>query len=84
MWNRKVSIPKFLNWRRLKKLLLILTFRMYPVLYDMPLKDYKNEKVKANVWDKIAREMRVSGHNVSGTLTFSTSNPGNRLVRPWI
>ena len=61
---------------------LINTFRMYPVLYGMPLKDYKNEKVKANVWDKIAREMRVSGHNVSGTLTFSTINTGNRLVRP--
>ena len=46
---------------------------MYPVLYDMSLKDYKNEKVKANVWEKTAEEMRVNGYNDSGILTFSTS-----------
>ena len=46
---------------------------MYPFLCDMSLKDYKNKKVKANVWEKIAEEMRVSGFNFSGILTFSTS-----------
>ena len=42
------------------------------LFYDMSLKDYRNEKVKANLWEKIAEEMRVSGYIVSGILTFST------------
>ena len=33
---------------------LINNFRTYPVLYDMSSRDYKNEKLKANVWEKIA------------------------------
>ena len=45
-------------------------FRVYPVLYDMPLKDCKSEMVKANVWEK---NCAVSGDNVSVLLTFSTS-----------
>lgn len=49
---------------------LISSFWMYPVLYDMSLKDYKNWNVKANVWDKIAKEMRVSGYNVSGIYSY--------------
>ena len=28
------------------------------------MKDYKNEKMKANIWEKIAEEMRVMGYNV--------------------
>ena len=48
----------------------------------MSLKDYKNEKMKANAWEKSTEEMRVSGYNVSGILTFSSSNTGKRLVRP--
>ena len=40
---------------------------MYPVLYDMSLKDYKDEKMKSNIWEKIAEEMRVIGFNVAGT-----------------
>ena len=31
---------------------------MYAVLYDMTLKDYKNEKMKLNVWEKIAEELQ--------------------------
>ena len=49
---------------------LINSFRMFAVLYDMSLKDYKNEKVKGNAWEKITEEMRVIGFNVSGRLTF--------------
>ena len=45
---------------------LINTYRMYPVLYDMSLKDYKNEKMKQNVWEKIAEELGVLGHCVQG------------------
>ena len=52
---------------------LINSFRMFAVLYDMSLKDYKNEKVKGNAWEKITEEMRVIGFNVSGRLTFCTS-----------
>ena len=33
-------------------------YRMYPVLYDMTLKNYKNEKMKLNVWEKIAEELQ--------------------------
>ena len=49
---------------------LINGFRVYPVLYDMPLKDCKSEMVKVNVWEK---NFGVSGDNVSVLLTFSTS-----------
>ena len=45
---------------------LINTYRLYPVLYDMSLKDYKNEKMKSNVWEKIAEEMGVMGYCVRG------------------
>lgn len=45
---------------------------MHLVLYDMSLKEYENKKAKANVWEKIAGEMQVSGYKVSG----------KRLVRP--
>ena len=31
---------------------------MYPVLYDITLKDYKNEKMNENVWEKIAEELQ--------------------------
>ena len=31
---------------------------MYRMLYDMTLKDYKNEKMKLNVWEKIAEELQ--------------------------
>ena len=37
---------------------LINMYRMYPVLYDMTLKDYKNEKMKLNFWEKIAQELQ--------------------------
>ena len=33
-------------------------YRMYPVLYDMTLKDYKNEKMNENVCQKIAEELQ--------------------------
>ena len=46
---------------------LINTYRMYTVLYDMTLKDYKNEKMKLNVWEKIAEELQhVKGCCVQG------------------
>ena len=42
-------------------------YRMYPVLYDMTLKDYKNEKMKLNVWEKNAEELQhVTGCCVQG------------------
>ena len=45
---------------------LINSFRAYPALYDMSLKDYKDEKLKANIWQKIAEEMRAIGFDFSG------------------
>ena len=45
---------------------LINSFRTYPVLYDMSLKDYKYEKLKATAWEKIVDEMREIGYNYSG------------------
>ena len=42
-------------------------YRMYAVLYDMTLKDYKNEKMNENVWEKIAEELQhVTGCCVQG------------------
>ena len=37
---------------------LINMYRMYPVLYDMTLKDDKNEKMKLNVCEKIAEQQK--------------------------
>ena len=33
---------------------------MYTVFYHMTLKDYKNEKMKLNVWEKIAEELHFT------------------------
>ena len=52
---------------------LINSFQTYPVLYYMSMKDYKNEKMKANIWEKIAEEMRMMGYNVSGIFTYRTA-----------
>ena len=55
--------PEILNMEEA----LINTYRMYTVLYDMTLKDYKNEKMKLNVWEKIAEELQhVKGCCVQG------------------
>ena len=54
--------------------------RVYPVLYDMPLKDCKSEMVKANVWEK---NCEVSGDNVSFLLTFSRSKNFPMINRPF-
>ena len=59
---------------------LINGFRVYPILYDMPLKDCKSEIVKANVWEK---NCEVSGDNVSFLLTFSTSKNFALINRPF-
>lgn len=49
---------------------LINSFRAYPALYDMSLKDYKDEKLKGNIWQKIAEEMRAIGFDFSGKYSF--------------
>ena len=49
--------PEILNMVSFEEAL-INTYRMYTVLYDMTLKDYKNEKMKLNVWEKIAEELQ--------------------------
>ena len=48
---------------------LINIYRMYHVLYDMTLKDYESEKMKLNVWEKIAEErlQHVTGSCVQDT-----------------
>ena len=61
---------QFSKRRLLKKPFSINGFRVYPVLYDMPLKDCKSEMVKAKVWEK---NCAVSSDNVSVLLTFSMS-----------
>ena len=33
-------------------------YRIYPVLYELTLIDYRNEKMKLNVWEKIAEELQ--------------------------
>ena len=48
--------PEILNMEEA----LINTYRMYTVLCDMTLKDYKNEKMKLNVWEKIAEELHFT------------------------
>ena len=37
---------------------LINMYRIYPVLYELTLIDYRNEKMKLNVWEKIAEELQ--------------------------
>ena len=42
-------------------------YRMCPLLYEMRVKDYKKEKMKLNVWEKIAEEVQhVTGCCVQG------------------
>ena len=46
--------PEILNMASFEEALI----NMYRMLYDMTLKDYKNEKMKLNVWEKIAEELQ--------------------------
>ena len=49
--------PEILNMASFEEALINM-YRIYPVPYDMTLKDYKNEKMKLNVWEKIAEELQ--------------------------
>ena len=45
---------------------LIQSYRNFPILYDFTDKNYKNERLKLNAWNKIAEDLRALGFNKDG------------------
>lgn len=40
---------------------LIRLVKMHPILYDFTLNDYRNTKMKNQIWENIGRSLEVSG-----------------------